>query len=390
MTHTQASTAGANTIPGTTSVFNNVNLGFNLGWELDFWGLYRRNIQLFNANLDASIENYDGTLVTLLADVAQYYVGMRQNQEQIELARQNVKLQRDVLKIVQARYDAGTVTELDVDQQQTVVSQTESTIPQYEINVRQYQDALCVLLGIPSTDLQTRLGQRPIPTAPSEVVAGIPAQLLERRPDIRAAERACAAQAENIGIAEADLYPHIFIDGTLGYSAQNGSQLFTPAAFNGSVGPTFDWKILNYGRLINQVHAQDAAFQQTLLAYRNAVLNANREAEDGLIEFLKYQEQRKILAESVVAANKAYQIGISQYRVGTVDFTRLAQIQATLVTQQLAEAQSRGQISSGLIYLYRALLGGFGSSSVGGATTAPVGTITTGASSSSATGAVLQ
>ena len=358
-THNQASTAVANGLPGTASVFNNVNLGFNLAWELDFWGLYRRQVLGAKASLEASVENYDAVLVTLLSDVSQYYVTMRQTQELIELARQNVKLQRDVLKIVQARYDAGTVTELDVDQQQTTLSQTESTIPALEITLRQTQDQLCTLLGIPPTDLQARLGQRPIPTVPSEVVVGIPAQLLERRPDIRAAERNAASQAQQIGIAQAELYPHISITGALGFSAQNASQLFTPAAFNGSVGPSFQWNVLNYGRLSNNIRLQDAKFQQSLLDYRTAVLTANQEAEDGLVAFLKSQEQDRILAESVVAANKAYQIGISQYRVGTVDFTRLAQIQLTLVEQQDAEASARGAIALGLVQVYRALGGGW-------------------------------
>ncbi len=198
------------------------------------------------------------------------------------------------------------------------------------------------MLGIPPTDLQARLGQRPIPTAPSEVVVGIPAQLLERRPDIRSAERAAAAQAQQIGIAQADLYPHISITGTLGYSAQNASQLFTPAAFNGSVGPSFQWNILNYGRLANNVRLQDAKFQQTLLDYRTAVLTANQEAEDGLVAFLKSQEQAKMLTEGVVAADKAFQIVVSQYRVGTVDFNRLATIETNLVTAQVSQAQARG------------------------------------------------
>ena len=162
-----------------------------------------------------------------------------------------------------------------------------------EITLRQTQDQLCTLLGIPPTDLQARLGRRPIPTAPSEVVVGIPAQLLERRPDIRSAERAAAAQAQQIGIAQADLYPHISITGTLGYSAQNASQLFTYPAFNGSVGPSFQWNILNYGRIANNVRLQDAKFQQTLLDYRTAVLTANQEAEDGLVAFLQSQEQTK-------------------------------------------------------------------------------------------------
>jgi NodT family efflux transporter outer membrane factor (OMF) lipoprotein len=288
-----------------------------------------------------------------------YYVQMRQYQEQIELARQNVKLQRDILKIVQARFDAGAVSNLDVAQQQSTLSQTEAEIPAFEIQLRQAQDQLCTLLGIPPTNLQTRLGQRPIPTAPRDVVVGIPAQLLERRPDIRSAERTAAAQAQQIGIAQAELYPHISITGTLGYSAQNASQLFTYQAFNGSVGPTFQWNILNYGVLANNIRLQDAKFQQTLLDYRTTVLNANQEAEDGLISFLKSQERTKMLTESVVAADKAFQIVVSQYRVGTVDFNRLATIETNLVQAQDLQAQARAQIALGLVQVYRALGGGW-------------------------------
>jgi outer membrane protein TolC len=214
-------------------------------------------------------------------------------------------------------------------------------------------------LGIPPTDLQVRLGQRPIPTAPSEVVVGIPAQLLERRPDIRSAERAAAAQAQQIGIAQAALYPHISITGTLGYAAQNASQLFTPAAFNGSIGPAFQWNVLNYGRLANNVRLQDAKFQQTLLDYRTAVLTANQEAENGLVAFLKSQEQARLLAEAVVAANDAFQTVLAQYRVGLVDFNRLATIETNLVTAQVSQAQARGSIALGLVQVYRALGGGW-------------------------------
>ena len=210
---------------------------------------------------------------------------------------------------------------------------------------------------------------------------GVPAELLQRRPDIRAAERNAAAQAQQIGIAQAGLYPHISISGTmlgpaalgglslnagpqagaasLGYSSQNLSQLFTPGTFTGSVGPSFQWNVLNYGRILNNVRLQDAAFQQALLDYRNTVLNAKREAENGLVSFLQSQQQAAILAQSVVAANDACQIVVSQYREGRADYTRLAQIELTLEAQEDLEAQARGQIALGLIQAFRALGGGW-------------------------------
>jgi len=346
-------------VPATPKFSSAWNYGFNLAWEIDFWGRYRRAVTSAQAQLDYSVEDYDDALVTLIGDVATNYIIMRQTQQQIELAQQNVKLQTDVLRIVKARFDNGTTSELDLDQAQATLSQTKATIPAFEITLRQNQNAICTLLGIPPTDLQARLGKAPIPAAPLEAVVGIPAQLLERRPDIRRAERSAAAQSELIGIAMTDWYPHISITGTLGGSAQNFSQLFTYAAANGSVGPTFTWNILNYGRIANNVKLQDAKFQELLLDYRGAVLNANQEAENGLITYLKAHEEARNLLDSVVAANKAVKIVVAQYRVGTVDFTTVSTIEQNLVTEQNLYAQSLGQIATGLVQVYKALGGGW-------------------------------
>jgi NodT family efflux transporter outer membrane factor (OMF) lipoprotein len=340
---------------------DNWNFGFSLAWELDFWGRFRRAVKSTDDQFEGSVEDYDAALVTLVGDVASNYVQMRQSQEQIVLAQQNVKLQSDVLKIAAARLDAGRATELDVDQAQTTLSQTKATIPAFEIIVRESQNAICTLLGIPSTDLQSRLGERPIPPAPLEAVVGIPANLLERRPDVRRAERNAAAQCEQIGIAQSDWYPHISILGTLGYSAtsQSLSQLFKPDNQFGAVGPSFQWNILQYGRIANNVRLQDAKFQETLLTYRATVLNANREAEDGLVTYLRAQVRADLLRQSVIAASKAYGIVVSQYQAGRVDFTTVSTIEQTLVQQQDLYTQSLGQIDQGLIQVYRALGGGW-------------------------------
>ena len=203
------------------------------------------------------------------------------------------------------------------------------------------------------------LGPGPIPTAPPEVAVGIPADLLRRRPDIRRAERLAAAQAELIGIAQADLYPAFSLNGTLGYQAQNFSDLFKSNAFTGSVGPSFHWNVLNYGRIVNNVRFNDARFQELAYAYQDTVLRADREVENGLVSFLKSQRRERLLGESVEAANKAFKIVVAQYEKGAVDFNRYALIEQNLVTQQDSLAQARGQISQGLISVYRALGGGW-------------------------------
>src|SRR5262249_49160679 len=191
------------------------------------------------ATLDASVENYDAVLVTLLGDVATAYVQIRTLQAQIKLTQANADLQRKTLVIAVARFKGGTATELDVDQAQSNLSQTESQIPQLRIQLRHANNQLSILLGIPPADLPPRLGAADRPSAPVDVAAGIPADLLRRRPDVRKAERQAAAQSAQIGIAEADFYPHLFLNGNFGYSAEHFNRLFRPTAFQGTFGPTF-------------------------------------------------------------------------------------------------------------------------------------------------------
>ena len=199
--------------------FSNWFYGFNLSWELDLWGRIRRNIESTNASLDASVEDYDAALVTLLADVATNYVQYRVAQQRIKIARDNVRIQEGVLALAEEKFRVGTTTRLDVEQARTVLEQTRSTIPALQIALGQANDTLCTLLGMPPRDLEPELGpgpelgSAPMPNTPAWVATGIPADLLRRRPDVRSAERQVAAQSAQIGVAEAALYPTIAING---------------------------------------------------------------------------------------------------------------------------------------------------------------------------------
>ncbi|MCE5301916.1 MAG: efflux transporter outer membrane subunit [Planctomycetaceae bacterium] len=339
--------------------FDQWNLGFNLTWEMDLWGRLRRAVASAEDTLEASVANYDDVLVTLLGDVATNYVQVRTLQERMDLVRSNVELQSRILVIADRRYHAGRKNALDSHQARSNLAQTEAQIPQLRIELRQACNRLCVLLGMPPADLERQIGPGPIPTAPTSVAIGIPADLLRRRPDVRRAERQAASQGQQIGIAEADLYPMFAINGSLGYQASNFSQLVTSPALNSMVGPQFQWNILNYGRIRNNVRAQDAKFQAMVAVYQNTVLKANAEVENGLAAFLHAQERTKLLNESVDSAQKAVDIVFKEYRVGTVDFNRVALIEQNLVQQQDLQAQSHGEIAQGLIRVYRALGGGW-------------------------------
>jgi NodT family efflux transporter outer membrane factor (OMF) lipoprotein len=339
--------------------------GFNLSWELDFWGRFRRAIESANAGLDASVENFDAALVTLLADVATSYVQYRVAQQRIRIARDNVRIQEGILALTEERFRVGTATRLDVEQARTVLEQTRSTIPALRIALGQANDTLCILLGAPPRDLEPELGPGPalnadpLPSIPTWVAAGIPADLLRRRPDIRSAERQVAAQSAQIGVAEADLYPTIFVNGTIGYEAPDLSKLFESRSFFGNITPNFKWNILNYGRIANNVHLQQAKTQELIATYQNQVLTAAQQVQTALRGFLRSREQAEDLARSVKAATAATELGVQQYRTGTVPFNTVFNLETTRVQQQDQLAVAQGNIALNLITVYRALGGGW-------------------------------
>jgi NodT family efflux transporter outer membrane factor (OMF) lipoprotein len=345
--------------------YSDWSTGLSMSWELDFWGRLRRAIESADANLDSSVDNFDNALVTLLADVATNYVQYRVIQERMKIAQDNVRIQEGILSLAEQRFKVGTATRLDVEQAKTVLEQTRSTIPAFQIALGQANDVLCILLGIPPRDLEPELGPgpalnaEPLPAIPSWVAVGIPADLLRRRPDIRSAERQVAAQSAQIGVAEADLYPTIFINGTIGYEAADLSKLFESRSFMGTITPNFRWNILNYGRIANNVRLQEARTQELIAAYQNLALTAAQQVQTALRGFLRSREQAEDLARSVAAAVAATQIGVRQYKAGTVPFNTVFQLETAQVQQQDNLAVAQGNIALNLISIYRALGGGW-------------------------------
>ncbi len=334
--------------------------GFDLSWELDIWGRIRRSIEASDAELDASIENYDDVLVTLIGDVAATYIEIRSFDERLKLARQNIEIQKGSLAIAEARFRDGKVSELDVDQAKSNLADTQSLIPLLQQGKRLAANRLAILLGMPPNHVESLLsGPGDIPSAPEQVAAGIPAELLRRRPDIRRAERQVAAQSARIGIAEADLYPQFGISGTIQVQAINFSDLFTSASTAGVVTPGFRWKILNYGRIRNNIRVEDARFQQQVASYENTVLNAQREVEDALVQFLRSKERSARLQESANAAARAVNIGRIQYDGGKIDFNQVFVLEASLVARQDKLVQSRTDVAVAVVRLYKALGGGW-------------------------------
>jgi len=353
------------TAPGSSLSFWQSELGLLASWEIDFWGKFRRAIESGNTNWLASIANYDNALVSLTAGVANSYIQISTLEKRIVIARQNVETQKESLKIAEAKFQCGTASELDVDQAKTVLHNTEAFIPLLETQLRQAKNGLSVLLGLPPSHLVDELADSPeIPISPAQVIVGIPANLLRRRPDIRNAELQAMAQCAQIGVAKADLYPAFSLTGTFGFLSSNVGRsslgdMFQWGSRTGQIGPSFQWNLFNYGRITNNVRLQDARFQELLITYQNTVLTAQQEVEDNLTAFLKAQEQAGFLARSATAARGALDLAIQQYREGIVDFTTVLVSQQSLLGVQDNLATTLGNIASNLVGVYKALGGGW-------------------------------
>ncbi len=340
-------------------------IGLQAAWELDFWGKFRRAIESADASLLATIADYDNTLVSLTADVANSYILIRTLGKRFDIARQNVETQKENLNIAEARLRYGTGSQLDVEQARTILNNTLASIPLIETQLRQAKNVLSVLLGTVPTDLADLLkGPLEIPVSPVQIVTGIPADLLRRRPDIRSAEQQAAAQCAQIGVAKAELYPAFSLTGNFGFlSSDVGnfklSDMFQWRSRTAQTGPSVQWSILNYGRIRNNVRVQDARLERLLIAYQEAVLKAQQEVEDNLAAFLRAQDRAGFLAQSIDAAKKSLDLAVLQYREGTKDFTTVLIAQQALLNEQDNLASTLGNISSSLVGVYRALGGGW-------------------------------
>jgi NodT family efflux transporter outer membrane factor (OMF) lipoprotein len=368
---------------GTNRFFTNIATSLNLSWEIDFWGLFRRNLEAANASLDQSVDNFDEAVVLLLANVATQYVQIRTIQKRIELAEKNVALQEPLVAQYEQRYKAGIANSYPgYYQLLSNLENTKALIPQLRILLRQANDQLCVLLGEPVHDLLPELGDGsvPDPQDPSKrivripkpcderVVLGIPGEMLLERPDVKAAEKQLEIQSAEIGIAVAEMFPHIGINGSLGLAANKFGKLFNTRSWTGNIGPTLTWNILNYGRLLANARLQDFQFQQYVAQYQNTVLTANQDAENALVGYLQSLDQTDHLQSSAGAAVNLSTYLIRQFRAGylppgaadtSVFINQIFTAINFQVTQQDAAAQAEGNIALNLILLYRALGGGW-------------------------------
>jgi outer membrane protein, multidrug efflux system len=343
---------------GRNIAFTAYNAGLGLGWEIDFWGKFRRGIEAADAGYFVGIAQYDDLQVLMAAQVANSYCAIRTIELQLKIAHENATLQKRSLEITERAFKHGNESELDVQQAKAQYLGTLSTIPQLEGSLRQNQNALSILLARPPGPLpEIAKGTGTIPQAELGVIVDLPADLLRRRPDVRAVEMQLAAQSAQIGVKEADFYPSISLLGSLGLSAT--SLAGSPRTLAWGIGPSLVWNVFDHGRLTGEVLVQDARFQQLYEQYQAAVLKAAREVDDAAVGFATNRAQVPILKDAVNAARRSLAIANIQYQEGMSDFQRVLDTQRTLFSQQEQLVSTLSNVTLSLISLYKAMGGGW-------------------------------
>lgn len=341
-------------------VYNNFNTGFNLSWEIDFWGRFQRQIETAQAQLDSSVASYDGVVISLISQVVENYILIRTYQRRIAVAKHSILLQEENYRIALAKLDAGDTSELDVDQAASLLNNTKANVPALQVSLQQFKNALALLLGKSPQEFNYLLSEKKtIPLTTPYVALGMPQDIIRRRPDIRAAERSLAAQSAQIGYAESDLYPHLSIGGAIGNSADEMGNLFNNSSKTWSLFGMFEWDVFNYGRLQSNIRLQDALFQQLLVDYKNTVLSAQVDVENSIVSYLKSHEQVAFYESSAAAAKRAVDVATYQYQNGAVNFNTVINTLVSYAQQEDLLASSQGNIATSLVDVYLALGGGW-------------------------------
>lgn len=334
--------------------------GLDAGWELDIFGGTRRAVEAAQANLEATHENLRNVYVTLAAEVALSYLDLRTQQNRLAIAKQNLAVQEEALNLVKSRFDAGLVTELDINQAVYNLKNTQAQIFLLKNGVTQAQHSIAILLGLPPAALKAELdAPAPVPVAPLSLAVGVPADVLRNRPDVRRAERQLAAQTAQIGVATADLYPKFTLTGSIGLEAFNLDKLLQYDSRTFGIGPGVRWNVFDASSIRKNIEVQTALQEQALAQYETVVLNALKEVEDALSSLAEEYQRLNALREGEQAAANAVDIATAQYKAGIVDFQAVLETQRSLLTLQDQATQSEANVTGNLVRLYKALGGGW-------------------------------
>ncbi|MEM8885264.1 MAG: efflux transporter outer membrane subunit [Planctomycetota bacterium] len=345
---------------GNSVEFDTLALGLEFGWELDVWGRVRRLVEAADADLAATSEDLHDVRLILAAEVASEYVALRTAQQRLGVAIRNIEIQRQSLSLTTTRFENGAAPQLDVAQAQTNLANTEAELPTLQADVRDRTLRLAVLLGDKPTALMDELREPGvIPSPPITISVGIPADVLRRRPDVRAAERTLAAEVARIGVELGELYPRFSLAGSLQFNSTRFRSLFDADSLGISIGPAFSWNLFDGGRARNGVRAQEAAADIAAIGYRSAVLKAFEEVEGAMFRHARQIERTEALRRASLAAKQSADLSRQLYLEGRSDFQNVLDSERELFAAEDSLITSRAEVTTTYITLQRSLGGGW-------------------------------
>ena len=347
-------------IPSSNNPVTAYSLGVDASWEIDLFGRISKTIESAKANFQATQEDRMDMMVTMCAEVASAYINVRTNQAGLEAANSNIKSQKDSLELTKIRFKNGLANDLDVEQAQRVLANSEAQVPVLRIQLIRAINTIGVLLGqSPRTFAQELSLSKPIPTTDTKMTIGVPADLLRRRADIRAAERRLAAQTAQIGVAKADLFPTLALNGSFGLQATDTNNFFDTDSRTYSFGVPLSWTLFDGGRIRAQIKVEDAKTKQALLNYEKTVLNACKEVENAIASFREERTRLEALQRAVNASRRTVMLSTKLYKGGLSDYQNVLDAQRSLFDAENQMFISHGNSVIYMVQLYKALGGGW-------------------------------
>lgn len=332
----------------------------SVSWQADVFGAVYMRSKAQKRLFQATEEEYRAVMVSLCANVATTYFSIKESIARLAVLRNNVASQKEIINIVTSRYNSGLASKLDVAQSKSVYYNTLAQIPAMEATITAYRNSMAVLLGCYPSDMGTWPGNDgTLPSYIEAIALGIPANLLLRRPDLREAEKSVEAYAALLGASRRDWFPTFYINGTIGYAAQELKELPHARSLTWEIAPTMRWTIFNGGERINATREAKANLEQSILSFNSKVLTAMQEVESAMSEYSNSIAQIVAIREAVNQSNETLTLSVELYKQGLSPFQNVLDAQRTLLSYEDYLVQARGASLKYLVQLYEALGGGW-------------------------------
>lgn len=351
----------SDTIPPAFSA-NTFNLPIQASYEVDLWGQIRRSIESANALTQRSVADYENVLLQLKSDVASFYIMARYIDQELVILRNNIDLQQRAVDLANVRHQGGVASGLDVSAAETLLDTTQATYVGLGVQRAQFEHSLAVLLGKPPAEFS--LPQKPLQLGPPALPAGLPSDMLERRPDIAAAERLMASNSAQIGVARAAFFPNVTLAFSAGGLSSFLSQILDAPSLVWSAGANVTQPVYTGGRLSANMLLAQATYNESVANYRQTVLSAFQEVEDDLSTLRVLEEQAAAYDQAVRAAQETVDISTSRYREGLANYLEVITADEQLLTNQRIADQVLEQRLLTTIQLIQALGGGWEDSTI--------------------------